>query len=103
MSAKRITFERFELIVQALAENRVVIMPCDTIYGLVGAAPETESKLIELKKRREKRFLRLIPDADISPYSPDSRCRHFSVFARPFAGESESVLAGAADSHCSGF
>ncbi len=95
MSAKRITFERFELIVQALAENRVVIMPCDTIYGLVGAAPETESKLIELKKRREKRFLRLIPDADISPYSPDrlpERVKAFwpaplTVIVRDFNGE----------------
>ena len=54
-----------------LGRGEVGIIPCDTIYGLVGAAPETESKLIELKKRREKRFLRLIPDADISPYSPD--------------------------------
>jgi L-threonylcarbamoyladenylate synthase len=40
----------------------VVIMPCDTIYGFVGVAPETEGKIRELKGRQEKSFLRLIPD-----------------------------------------
>jgi L-threonylcarbamoyladenylate synthase len=40
----------------------VVIMPCDTIYGFVGTAPDTDGKIRNLKGRGEKSFLRLIPD-----------------------------------------
>jgi len=47
---------------QSLQNNGVVIMPCDTIYGFIGVAPDTESKIRELKGRQEKSFLRLIPD-----------------------------------------
>lgn len=70
-SANLITPVHFDLIIRALADNKVVIMPCDTIYGFVGTAPETYSRIAALKKRTEKHFLQLIPDADISPYSPD--------------------------------
>jgi len=51
-----------ETLVDVLNSNGVVVMPCDTIYGLVGIAPETEDKIRSLKGRQEKSFLRLIPD-----------------------------------------
>jgi len=51
-----------ETLVDVLSSNGVVVMPCDTIYGLVGIAPETEGKIRSLKGRQEKSFLRLIPD-----------------------------------------
>lgn len=94
MAAKIITADKFDLIIRALADNEVVIMPCDTIYGLVGSAPETYSKIAELKKRKEKHFLQLIPGPDISPYSPDSlpdRIRQFwpaalTVIVRDYNG-----------------
>jgi len=46
-----------------LAGGGVAIMPCDTIYGIVGAAPESEARIRELKGRGEKSFLQLIPSA----------------------------------------
>jgi L-threonylcarbamoyladenylate synthase len=49
----------------ALLEQKIVIMKCDTIYGIVGIAPETKEKIGSLKKRDPaKRFIMLIPDAD---------------------------------------
>lgn len=71
MAAKLISTDNFDLIIQALADNEVIIMPCDTIYGFVGAAPQTHSRIADLKKRKEKRFLQLIPNSDISSFSPD--------------------------------
>jgi L-threonylcarbamoyladenylate synthase len=52
----------FEVLSRVLEGNGVVIMPCDTIYGLVGIAPDTDEKIRKLKGREEKSFLRLIPD-----------------------------------------
>jgi L-threonylcarbamoyladenylate synthase len=43
-----------------LAGGGVAIMPCDTIYGIVGPAPGSEARLRELKGRGEKSFLQLI-------------------------------------------
>lgn len=94
MTAKLITVDKFDLIIQALANNEVVIMPCDTIYGLVGAAPETYSQIAALKKRKEKQFLQLIPSSDISPYSPDNlpeKVKYFwpaplTVIVRDYSG-----------------
>jgi len=43
-----------------LAAGGVAIMPCDTIYGIVGPAPASQSRLRELKGRGEKSFLQLI-------------------------------------------
>ena len=51
-----------DALVEVLQSAGVVIMPCDTIYGFVGVAPETEGKIRELKGRQEKSFLLLIPD-----------------------------------------
>jgi L-threonylcarbamoyladenylate synthase len=52
----------FDVLVEVLQGGGVVVMPCDTIYGLVGIAPQTEAKIRDLKGRGEKSFLRLIPD-----------------------------------------
>lgn len=72
-----------DALVGVLQSAGVVIMPCDTIYGFVGIAPETEGKIRALKGRQEKSFLRLIPDlqwlprytgrslpAELQPYWP---------------------------------
>ncbi|RKX81925.1 MAG: hypothetical protein DRP57_11020 [Spirochaetes bacterium] len=46
-----------------LMEKDIVIMPCDTMYGVVGIAPETEQRIADLKNREEgKAFLQLIGD-----------------------------------------
>jgi L-threonylcarbamoyladenylate synthase len=46
-----------------LAGAGVAIIPCDTIYGIVGIDPEAESRIRALKGRDEgKPFLRLVPD-----------------------------------------
>lgn len=66
----RIRFEQPRLkgrLRRALAEGGVVIMPCDTIYGLVGAAPASERRIRTLKGREEKAFLQLIPAAEWLP------------------------------------
>jgi len=49
-----------ETLVSTLQSAGVVIMPCDTIYGLVGLAPDTEERLRGIKGRGERSFLRLI-------------------------------------------
>jgi L-threonylcarbamoyladenylate synthase len=51
-----------EVLLEVLENAGVVIMPCDTIYGFVGIAPDTDGKIRKLKGRQEKSFLRLIPD-----------------------------------------
>jgi len=51
----------FETLYAVLERGGVAILPCDTIYGLVGVAPESEACLRDLKGRHEKSFLRLIP------------------------------------------
>jgi L-threonylcarbamoyladenylate synthase len=61
-----------ETLVDVLSSNGVVVMPCDTIYGLVGIAPGTEDKIRSLKGRQEKSFLRLIPDLRWLPRFTDS-------------------------------
>jgi L-threonylcarbamoyladenylate synthase len=47
-----------------LARGGVAIIPCDTIYGIVGIDPEAEVRIRGLKERDEgKPFLRLVADA----------------------------------------
>ena len=57
----------FGALIDVLQSSGVVIMPCDTIYGLVGVAPDTEARIRELKGRQNKSFLRLIPDLQWLP------------------------------------
>ena len=54
----------FESLRSALERRALVVMPCDTIYGIVGIAPDTEAALRRIKGRGEKSFLRLIPSSD---------------------------------------
>ena len=51
-------------LAELLAAGGVAIMPCDTIYGIVGPAPASEARLRELKGRGEKSFLQLIAGPD---------------------------------------
>ncbi len=54
--------ESYRLLVEVFTEGKVAAMACDTIYGLVGAAPQTENQIRLIKGRGEtKPFLRLIP------------------------------------------
>lgn len=47
-----------------LSSGGVAIVPCDTMYGIVGAVPESEGRIREAKGREEdKPFLQLVPDA----------------------------------------
>jgi L-threonylcarbamoyladenylate synthase len=52
---------------EVLAGGGILIMPCDTIYGIVGVAPGSEARIRNLKGREEKSFLQLILDADWLP------------------------------------
>lgn len=57
-------------IADILANKGLVIMPCDTIYGIVGIAPESENIIRELKGRNEtKPFLLLIRKEWISRFT----------------------------------
>jgi L-threonylcarbamoyladenylate synthase len=54
----------FQALVRVLAGGGAAIAPGDTMYGLVGIAPESEARLRGVKGRGEdKPFLRLIADA----------------------------------------
>jgi L-threonylcarbamoyladenylate synthase len=49
-----------ERLAECLSAGGVLIMPCDTIYGIVGPAPASRDRIRELKGRGEKSFLQLI-------------------------------------------
>jgi len=54
----------FDRLAQILARGGVAIVPCDTMYGIVGAAPETEGRIRNIKGRGEsKPLLQLIAGA----------------------------------------
>ncbi len=47
--------------IDVLRRGEIVIVPCDTIYGILGAVPETEQRIRMIKGREEKKpFLQLI-------------------------------------------
>ncbi len=53
--------DSFERILDSLENNKVVIVPCDTIYGILGKSPDTDTLIREIKGRGEaKPFLHLI-------------------------------------------
>ena len=55
--------EGFRSLVRVLASGGVAIAPGDTMYGLVGVAPDSGERIREIKGRGEdKPFLRLLPD-----------------------------------------
>jgi L-threonylcarbamoyladenylate synthase len=51
-------------LTQVLADEGVVVMPCDTIYGIVGIAPASEARIRAIKGREQKSFLQLIVSAE---------------------------------------
>jgi L-threonylcarbamoyladenylate synthase len=51
-------------LLEVLAGGGVVIMPCDTIYGIVGVAPASGERIRALKGREQKAFLQLIASAE---------------------------------------
>jgi len=53
--------DSFNQVIDVLKSNGIVIVPCDSIYGILGKAPETDIKIRELKGRGElKPFLHLV-------------------------------------------
>lgn len=57
----------FNLIINALIRNEVLAILCDTIYGFVGRAPDTEDKIRQIKGRGEtKPFLQLVSGTDMA-------------------------------------
>jgi L-threonylcarbamoyladenylate synthase len=57
-------------ITEILSNNGVVIMPCDTIYGIIGIAPNSDERIREIKGRDEvKPFLILIKKDWITRYT----------------------------------
>ncbi len=52
------------LLARTLSEGGVAVIPCDTMYGIAGAAPDTEKRIRAIKGRGEtKPFLQLIAHA----------------------------------------
>ncbi|MCK5197995.1 MAG: L-threonylcarbamoyladenylate synthase [Spirochaetales bacterium] len=65
-------------ILAILSDAGIVIMPCDTIYGIVGVAPASEKKIRELKGREEtKPFLLLIRKDWVSRFTEIEIDRRF--------------------------
>jgi L-threonylcarbamoyladenylate synthase len=55
--------ESFSRLVAVLSEGGVAVVPCDTMYGIVGLAPDTDARIRRIKGRGEsKPFLQLIAD-----------------------------------------
>jgi L-threonylcarbamoyladenylate synthase len=53
--------QTLETVARCLKDNRVVIIPCDTVYGFVGRAPETDAAIRAIKGRDEvKPFISFI-------------------------------------------
>ncbi len=58
----------FSTLTKILSQGRIAVIPCDTIYGIVGVAPDTEERIRDLKGSMEhKPFIQLIPSAEWLP------------------------------------
>ncbi len=64
MTLKKSDPDAIHTIVNILLRGGVGIIPCDTIYGVVGIAPDTESRIRKIKRRERKPFIRLFPDSE---------------------------------------
>jgi len=54
----------FNALAGILSRGGVAVIPCDTMYGIVGVAPDTEARIRRVKGRGEtKPFLQLIAQA----------------------------------------
>lgn len=71
MIIKKTHPDSIQITVNALVEQKLVIIPTDTIYGISGIVPDTAQKIIQVKGRDEKKpFIQLISDPrDIVQYS----------------------------------
>lgn len=57
----RIINKEAKRVASHLLTGELAIIPCDTIYGIVGIAPESESKILELKERENsKKLIQLV-------------------------------------------
>jgi len=64
MVLEKTSEQAISLITECLLNNGVVIMPCDTIYGIVCTEGEAEEKIRNLKGRDEnKPFIRLVKNS----------------------------------------
>jgi L-threonylcarbamoyladenylate synthase len=62
-NAEALSSVAFASLARLLARGGVAIVPCDTMYGIVGAVPASEERIRSIKGRGEdKPFLQLIPD-----------------------------------------
>ena len=53
----------YQFVCDFLDRKKVVILPCDTIYGILGVVPDTTSRIAGIKGRPvSKPFIQLIPD-----------------------------------------
>lgn len=70
MVKKKNNPEAESLVLSALLKGGIVILPCDTIYGIIGRCSDTEEKIRLCKGREQKPFIRLIPDVEaVSSYT----------------------------------
>lgn len=74
--------DAFRSLVEVLRAGGVAIVPGDTMYGLVGVAPDSEERIRSIKGRGEdKPFLQLLPDpswvARFSPLSTPANLRKY--------------------------
>ena len=77
----------YRMLVEELRAGRIAVMACDTIYGFVGVAPQTDAAIRQIKGRGEtKPFLRLISHRDEAERSgailPESEI--FTLWPGPF-------------------
>ncbi len=75
--------QAFPQLVRILSRGGIAIIPCDTIYGIVGIAPSSESAIRAVKGRGDdKPFLQLIAEASwvgrlSAVEAPPSLSRHW--------------------------
>ena len=63
MIVDKLETSTFETTVKLLSAGGIVILPCDTIYGICGIAPASEREIRDLKGRdRNKPLLILVSD-----------------------------------------
>jgi L-threonylcarbamoyladenylate synthase len=58
-------------VLSVLRSGGIVILPCDTIYGIVGRCSDTEERIRAIKGRGDKPFIRLIPSVKAVSYYTD--------------------------------
>ncbi len=54
--------DSIQIICDYLLKGRICILPCDTIYGIVGIYPETDSKIRDIKGREDNNAFIVLSD-----------------------------------------